>query len=130
MAKESSRKRLLGEQEVLSDWAVSEKQVVFHNTWLSIKMVGFTWNIWTSECHLRTASVLLQGTPACSLPPVGSQKKINGTDSHCEGNVAASVRMSQGTLLRATRGLGNGSMCVQGLSQLLPGAAVLQHTQG
>lgn len=32
--------------------------------------------------------------------------------------------MSQRALLRAMRGLGNGSTCVQGLSQLLPGAGV------
>lgn len=32
LAKESSRKRLLGEQQVLNGWAVPEKQVFFHNT--------------------------------------------------------------------------------------------------
>lgn len=82
-----------------------------------------------SECALRTASVLLQGTTASSLPLVGSQKKISGTDSHCEGNVAASVRNVSGSSAEE-RELGKGSMCVQGLSQLLPGAAVFQHLQG
>lgn len=78
-------------------WAVSEKRVVFHSTWLSKKMAVFTWNVWTSERALRTASVLLQGTTASSLPPVGSQKEISGTESHCEGNVAASVRNVSGS---------------------------------
>lgn len=55
-------------------------------------MVVFTWNMWTPERALRAANVLLQGTAASSLPPVWSQKKIGGTDNHCEWNVAASVR--------------------------------------
>lgn len=81
----------------MTGWAVSEKRVVFHSAWLSKKMAVFTWNVWTSERALRTASVLLQGTTASSLPPVGSQKEISGTESHCEGNVAASVRNVSGS---------------------------------
>lgn len=57
-------------------------------------MLVLTWNVWTSECALRAASVL-QGTTGSSLPPV--QKKISGTDSHCEGYVAASVRNVSGS---------------------------------
>lgn len=60
-------------------------------------MAVLTWNMWTSERALRTAGVLLQGTTASSLLPVGSQKEISGTESHCEGSVAASVRNVSGS---------------------------------
>lgn len=93
-------------------------------------MAVFTWKVWKSERALRTASVLLQGTAASSLPPVGSWKKMSGTDSQCEGMWLPQSEMSQGAVPGATREPGKGSMSVQGLSQLLPGAAVFQHMQG
>lgn len=92
------------------------------------KMLVFTWNVWTSEHALRAASVLLQGTTASSLPPV--QKKISGTDSHCEGNVAASVRNVSGSSAEGHKTAWKWLHVYAGIVPAPPWGAVFQHTQG
>lgn len=76
---------------------------------VSRKMAGFNWNVWPSECTVRTASVLLQCATAFPVLPWGAKIQMLALQvtvrcvCFCQKRVF--IAMVQGALLRVTGGL-------------------------